>query len=193
MPEVILVDSTDRPIGSAEKLRAHLEGRLHRAFSIFLFRSDGRMRLQRRADSKYHSGGLWSNACCGHPVPGETLEAAAHRRLSEEMGLDCDLWRLFSFTYKKQVTPDLFEHEIDHVFVGRTDSEPSPDVEEVKAWRDMHPVDLIRELAARPESFTAWFPIALRELVTAHLSSMRALSIDPGDWSEMSAFDGESW
>ncbi|NNK81326.1 MAG: NUDIX domain-containing protein, partial [Flavobacteriales bacterium] len=91
MERVILVDESDRPQGLMEKMEAHEKAVLHRAFSVFVFDSEGRMLLQRRALEKYHSGGLWTNSCCSHPRENETTEEAAHRRLKEEMGFDCNI------------------------------------------------------------------------------------------------------
>jgi isopentenyl-diphosphate Delta-isomerase len=158
--KVVLVDPDDNPIGTAPKLQAHLEGRLHRAISVFVFNDRGEMLLQRRAESKYHSGGLWSNTCCSHPRPGEETIAAADRRLREEMGFQTPLEAAFTFLYRAELEAGLVENELDHVFVGTTDAEPMPDPREVDAWRWIDPTDLRRELAEHPETFTAWFPIA---------------------------------
>src|SRR2546423_9920022 len=128
--QLILVDSSDREIGVGEKLETHREGRLHRAFSIFIFDGAGRLLLQKRAPTKYHSGGLWSNTACGHPRPGEETVAAAHRRLREEMGFDCELRAAFGFLYRAELRERLIEHEYDHVFVGEFRGAPAPDVAE---------------------------------------------------------------
>src|SRR5687768_6652445 len=133
---VILVDGLDREIGSEEKLRAHRTGVLHRAFSVFVFDAHDRVLLQRRADGKYHSGGLWSNTCCGHPRPGESIESAALRRLRAEMGiLECKVRRVSSFLYRTAVGNGLVEHEVDHVVIGEWNGEPAPDPTEVSEWR----------------------------------------------------------
>jgi len=161
---VILVRPDDSPIGSEEKLRAHRTGALHRAFSVFLFRPDGAVLLQRRAASKYHSGGLWSNTCCSHPLPGEATGRAAQRRLLEEMGIECDLSAAFAFVYRADVGGGLMEHEYDHVFLGSWDGAPRPDPREVAEWRWTRPEEVRRELAQRPHRFTAWFHVAWREL-----------------------------
>lgn len=163
MDEVILVDAADRVVGRAEKLAAHAAGLLHRAFSVFVFDSAGRMLLQQRARAKYHSGGLWSNACCSHPRPGEDTEAAAHRRLAEEMGFDCALERVHGFVYRAEVGNGLVEHEYDHVYVGRCDALPRCDPREVDAWRWIEPRSLARAVARRPELFTYWFRRCLAE------------------------------
>jgi isopentenyl-diphosphate delta-isomerase len=154
---VILVDPHDVPVGTQEKQRAHQEGALHRAFSVFVFDAAGRMLLQRRAAGKYHSGGLWSNACCGHPRPGEETAAAARRRLREEMGVDCALEPAFTFLYRAEVGGGLTEHEFDHVFTALCNQQPHPDPEEVDEWRWVAPRELSAEVEAQPERFTFWF------------------------------------
>jgi len=118
--------------------------------------------LQRRAASKYHSGGLWSNACCGHPRPGESVEDAARRRLREEMGIECPLERAFVFTYEADVGHGLREHEVDHVLVGQFGGRPTPDPEEAEAWRWVALADVERDLVDDPHGYTVWFKIAFR-------------------------------
>jgi isopentenyl-diphosphate delta-isomerase len=146
---VILVDENDVERGTAEKLRAHAEGALHRAFSVIVFNRRGELLLQCRAGGKYHSAGLWTNTCCGHPRPGEDTLVAARRRLGEEMGIDCDLQPLFGLRYRADFANGLAENEYDHVFVGRYDGEPRPDPGEVQAWR-WAPLDSLRgELLVR--------------------------------------------
>lgn len=158
---VVLVDERDRPIGSEEKLRAHNEGRLHRAFSIFVFNGRQELLLQRRSPSKYHSGGLWSNTCCGHPRPGEGTAAAARRRLKEEMGFACDLRESFSFLYRAELNERMVEHEIDHVFIGGFSGRPAPDPKEVSDFQWLTMDRLRRAIKARPEAFTWWLRAAL--------------------------------
>src|SRR5690606_1423256 len=171
MPRVIIVDQADREVGTADKMRVHRDGELHRAFSIFVFRPDGRLLLQQRALSKYHSGGLWSNTCCSHPEPGETVQEAAHRRLREELGFDCELEPAFTFIYRAQLGPALYEHELVHVLVGRSAAAADPDPREVMALRSVPLAQLEREVAEEPERFTGWLAIALRHLLSkgAHL------------------------
>ncbi len=161
---VVLVDADDRPVGTAEKLAAHERGQLHRAFSIFIFNHAGQLLLQRRAPDKYHSGGLWTNTCCGHPRPGETTGASAERRLTEEMGFTSSLRHVATFTYRAALDRHLTEHEIDHVFVGRFDGVPLPNPNEVAAWRWMHRPELDREMQSAPATFTAWLAPALDAL-----------------------------
>jgi isopentenyl-diphosphate Delta-isomerase len=161
---VVLVDGEDVEVGAAPKLEAHRAGLLHRAFSVFLLDSQGRVLLQRRASSKYHSPGRWSNTCCGHPRSGESAEAGARRRLQEEMGLTCDLESAGWFIYKASVAPDLIEHELDHLFIGRFEGDPEPNAAEVSEWRWESPVQLAKDLAARPHRYSAWLAPALRAL-----------------------------
>ena len=158
---VVLVDAADRVVGAAAKLDAHRSGVLHRAFSVFVFDSQGSLLLQQRARGKYHSGGLWTNTCCGHPRPGEATAAAAARRLREEMGIACAVRDAGWFVYRAEVGGGLVEHELDHVFVGRSDREPSPAPAEVAGWRRVPLADLRSELDRMPARFTAWFPRAL--------------------------------
>lgn len=154
--EVVLVDESDRPIGIAEKQKAHLDGVLHRAFSIFVFNASGQLLLQRRARHKYHSAGLWSNSCCGHPGPGEALEEAARRRLHEEMGFECKLMKAFQFRYRAVMPNGLIEHEVDHVFLGVFNGTPRPNPEEADGWRRSTLADLALQLGHTPEAFTYW-------------------------------------
>jgi len=163
---VVLVNEQDEQVGVREKLRAHVDGTLHRAFSVFVFNSDGNLLLQQRHPGKYHSGGLWSNTCCSHPRPGEAVEAAAQRRLQEEMGFDCGLERLFGFVYKTQLDHDLYEHEYDHVFVGRYDGAPIPNDVEVSGWRWVRPEVLRSSVAEDPRRYTYWFRLALDRVLT---------------------------
>ncbi|VEB98944.1 Isopentenyl-diphosphate Delta-isomerase [Cedecea lapagei] len=155
--KIILVDALDRQIGTGEKMDVHLEGRLHRAFSIFIFNTAGELLLQRRANSKYHSGGLWANTCCGHPRPGETSAEAARRRLKEEMGFDCLLFPVGTITYRAQVSPTMIEHEFDHLYIGRFSEEPRPNPAEVDTWQFLTLENIHQQLAQQPEKFAAWF------------------------------------
>ena len=162
---VILVDKSDRQLGSQEKLQAHREGKLHRAFSIFVFNRRGELMLQKRAFSKYHSGGLWSNTCCSHPRPGEATPKAAHRRLREEMGFDCTLKKIFQFCYRVDFKDGLIENEYDHVFIGHYDGDPIPDPTEVADWRRMGIAELEKEIKKKPDQYTAWLKICFNQVV----------------------------
>lgn len=161
---MILVDRNDREIGTADKLRAHADGLLHRAFSVFVFSSRGELLLQQRQPDKYHSGGLWSNTCCSHPRPGEAVLAAAERRLEEEMGLQCALEAAFRFTYRAQLG-DLWEHEVDHVLLGQSDQTPVPNPQEVSDWCWIAADVLVDDVERRPERYTYWFRQIYRRVV----------------------------
>ena len=169
MDRVILVDQNDCPIGTEEKLRAHQDGgRLHRAFSVFIYDRDGRMLLQKRAAGKYHFAGLWSNACCSHPRPEETTIDAARRRVREELGIDTDLRDTQSFTYYAfDPASGLHEHELVHLLAGKYDGEVRPDLDEVSEFRWVDDRQLKRETSINPDRFTPWFLAALRLLTEA--------------------------
>lgn len=157
---MILVNERDEPVGSMEKMEAHRQALLHRAFSVFIFNGKGEMLLQQRASGKYHSGGLWTNACCSHPRPGEDTAEAALRRLREELGFTTALRHILAFTYKSEFANGLAEFEFDHVFVGVHDQPVQPDPEEVSAHAYRTMKDIRADLASDPRKFTAWFHLA---------------------------------
>jgi len=165
MEEVILVNEKDEVVGIEEKIKAHLLGALHRAFSIFIFNSEGQLLLQKRTSTKYHSKGLWSNTCCGHPRFGESMAQASRRRLSEEMGFDCELREIFEFVYRAELDDGLTEHEYDHVLVGNFDGTPNPSRNEVDDWKWVDLPTLKRDLQENPEEHTYWFRIGLEMLI----------------------------
>jgi isopentenyl-diphosphate delta-isomerase len=165
---VILVDLNDHPVGKMEKMEAHVKGELHRAFSVFVFNRKNELMMQQRAFTKYHSPGLWTNTCCSHPREGEETYDAAHRRLLEEMGFDCELNEMFSFTYKADVGQGLTEHEFDHVFFGHYEDDPQINPEEVNDWKWISMKELREDLKNFPEKYTVWFKIAFDE-VEKHL------------------------
>ena len=156
---VILVDENDQEIGSMEKQEAHEKGLLHRAFSVFVFNENKELLLQQRALTKYHSAGLWTNTCCSHPRIGETIEQAAHRRLTEEMGFDCELITKTSFIYKAAFENGLTEHEFDHVLVGNFNGEISFNPTEVKNFKWINLEELQIDLLQNNQNYTAWFKI----------------------------------
>jgi isopentenyl-diphosphate delta-isomerase len=160
MQEVILVNEMDEAIGSMEKMEAHRKAVLHRAFSVFLFDTKGNMLLQKRASTKYHSPSLWTNACCSHPMPGETTEAAALRRLNEELGLIVPLKKAFHFTYKAEFDNGLTEYEFDHVFVGEYEGDMELNPEEVSEVRYQSMDQIKSAMQQEGDVYTAWFKIA---------------------------------
>lgn len=169
---VILVDRKDNTTGIADKMEAHRKALLHRAVSVFVFNSAGEWILQKRALDKYHSAGLWTNACCTHPMPGETEQDSARRRLMEEMGLTCDLRKLFTFIYKEKVDGDLYEHELDHVFAGFTDMEPVIEPSEVEDWKRMTYSELRADIRRNPKDYTVWFRKIFRR-VNKHINDTK--------------------
>ena len=162
--DVILVDERDMPIGTMEKLEVHKKALLHRAFSIFVFNGKGEMLLHKRAANKYHSAGLWTNACCSHPRPGEDTLSAARNRLQEEMGISICLEKVFDFTYKAVFDNGLTEYEFDHVFVGEYDGAISPDKEEVSDYCFKTIDDIKDSMQTHPQKYTEWFKIAFPKM-----------------------------
>jgi isopentenyl-diphosphate Delta-isomerase len=154
---VILVDGDDNVVGTGDKLTTHRAGKLHRAFSVIVWDKLGRLLLQKRNPRKYHSGGLWTNACCGHPRPDEDVAMAASRRLEEEMGFTCPLEALGIFQYRAELDKGMIEHELVHVFRGVHDGEVAPDSDEVETYRWSSLEDLRTDIRAAPKDFTAWF------------------------------------
>ncbi len=161
--QVVLITENDEVLGLMEKQEAHINGLLHRAFSVFLFNENGEMLLQKRASTKYHSPNQWTNACCSHPRAGETYMEAAKRRLKEELGIEIEIVPKFHFLYKAKVGDDLWEHELDHVFTGNYEGEFHLDPEEVSEIRYISMEKLDEEMNNSPENFTEWFKIILEE------------------------------
>lgn len=159
--QVVLVDTSGNPIGHQEKLIAHRLGQLHLAVSVFVFDESKRLLLQRRAESKYHSGGLWSNTACTHPRPAETVFDAARRCLRDEMGIECALLRAGQLTYRRAVGSGLVEHEYDVLFTGAFDGEPRPNPAEVSDWRWLSAAQARRDAQANHAAYSAWFALAL--------------------------------
>ena len=158
--QVILVDKDDKQVGLMSKLEAHEKGVLHRAFSIFIFNSKYELLLQKRASSKYHSGGLWTNTCCSHPREGEDTLDAANRRLNEEMGIKTSLRKVYDFIYKAELDNQLTEHEFDHVFYGVFDNDPILNKDEAEdfKWVDMETLN--NDIIKNEDNYTVWFKIA---------------------------------
>ena len=171
MEEVILVDEGDRETGTMEKMEAHRRGVLHRAFSILLFNSKGELLLQKRSSEKYHSGGLWTNTCCSHPHPGESIIAAANRKLKQEMGIDLYPEFAFKFIYKTSLDHQLIEHEYDHVLIGQFDGQPEINPEEVEDWKFIDVTSLREDIARHPDQYTQWFKLIVNHPELAELAA----------------------
>lgn len=176
---VILVDRNNRELGYENKMKVHREGRLHRAFSIFLVDHRSRLLLQKRAATKYHSGGLWTNTCCSHPRPKEKLMDAARRRLIEEMGIDCPLREIFSFVYRADLDNNLIEHEFDHVLTGRYEGNPIPNREEVDDWRWVDLRWLHLDIARNPHRYTFWLRACFDQMAGPLLKASETCSGKP--------------
>ena len=162
---LILVDDTDTAWGKMEKMEVHRLGLMHRAFSVFIFNSQGELLLQQRAEDKYHSAGLWTNTCCSHPRFGEEADFAAYRRLEEEMGMACKLSYGFNFVYKVNFENGLIENEFDHVFFGISDEIAAPDPSEVKDWKYMKMEALVSDVETNPHLYTEWLKLCLGKVV----------------------------
>lgn len=162
---LILTDEKDRFVGMMEKMLVHKHGLLHRAFSVFIFNSKGEILLQQRAQDKYHSPGLWSNACCSHPRFEETIPEAVERRLEEEMGIYSETMFAFSFIYKVAFENGLTEHEYDHVYVGITDDTPAINKNEVANWKYMRIPELRQDIEKNPAVYTEWLKQSLPKVI----------------------------
>lgn len=157
--KVILVDINDEPLGLMNKIAAHEQALLHRAFSVFVLNDKNEVMLQQRASHKYHSPLLWTNTCCSHQRAGESNIQAGKRRLEEEMGFVTDLKELFHFIYKAPFDNGLTEHELDHVMIGYYNQEPNINKEEVESWKWMKIEDIKKDMQVHPEIYTVWFKI----------------------------------
>ena len=162
---VILVDEQDNEIGVMEKLRAHELGKLHRAFSVFIFNDKKELLLQQRAINKYHSGGLWTNTCCSHPSPNETIKDAAIRRLYEEMGMTCDLKIINNFIYKTEFENGLIEHEFDYILTGISNLTPLINKTEVESYKWQQISEIQNDINLNANQFTTWFKIAIQKAI----------------------------
>jgi isopentenyl-diphosphate delta-isomerase len=163
MEYVILVDENDQELGTYEKLDAHKLGLLHRAFSVLLFNDKGQVLLQKRSATKYHSAGLWTNTCCSHPRPGESIKEAARRRLREEMGINASPSPVYSFIYKTELENGLIEHELDHVLIGIYNGTPDINRNEVDAWKFESFDNLMADMQSNPQHYTFWFKEIIKQ------------------------------
>lgn len=157
--KVILVDINDEPLGLMDKMAAHEQALLHRAFSVFVLNDQNEVMLQQRASHKYHSPLLWTNTCCSHQRAGESNIQAGKRRLEEEMGFITELKELFHFIYKAPFDNGLTEHELDHVMIGYSNQAPKINKEEVESWKWMKIEDIKNDMQIHPEIYTVWFKI----------------------------------
>lgn len=163
---LVLVDKSNRVKGYGEKWHCHVHPtKLHRAFSIFIFDSSGKMLIHKRSRHKKTWPGFWTNTCCSHPRKGETVRKAAKRRLKEELGLSCKLKYLFRFCYKAKFDSKYGEYELDTVFVGRCDKKPKPDKKEIAALNYVEIGKLRGDMKKNPEKYTPWFRIALPRVI----------------------------
>lgn len=166
---LVLVDEHDRETGFLDKASAHHgQGILHRAFSLFVFNTRGELLLQQRAEGKRLWPGYWSNTCCSHPRRGESMEIAIHRRLGEELGMQCEFQFQFKFQYQAQFDAEGAEHELCWVYAGRSDAAPVANIHEIAALRYIAPDALDREIAEHPARFTPWFKIEWDRLRREH-------------------------
>lgn len=174
---LILVDSDDNELGHLEKALCHYgEGKLHRAFSIFLFNQYGEVLLQQRADGKPLWANYWSNSCCSHPRLGETLEVAANRRIIEELGISSDLKFIYKFEYQASFNDQLSENELCSVYLGKFEGSPKVNPDEVKSWRWVSPELLNTELQTNPQNYTPWLKLEWRTLFQEYAKELKFYS-----------------
>lgn len=166
---ILLVDENDNEVGYGEKHEVHKKGIFHRAFSIFIFNYQKQLLMQKRESNKYHSPGLWTNTCCSHQRKNELLSEAIHRRLKEEMGFDCQLKEVFTFSYRVEFNPKLIENEFDHVFVGYYDGEITPEPSEVEDYKWMSLEEIKKDMEKNPDKYTYWFKICLPKVEEENL------------------------
>ena len=171
--KVILVDELDRVLGTEDKIKAHEKGLLHRAFSVFVINNEDELLLQKRASDKYHSPGLWTNTCCSHPAPGDDLQHSAEKRLSEEMGFSCSLTWAFKLIYRVSFDNGLTEHELDHVFFGRFNDNPMPNLHEVEDWRWENIDSLKHDLIKNPRQYTYWFRLMYDKFYDSYMAQKK--------------------
>jgi isopentenyl-diphosphate delta-isomerase len=166
MMDVVLVDENDKELGLEEKLEAHKKGKLHRAFSVFVFNSKKELLMQKRASEKYHSSGVWTNTCCSHPGKGEDVKKEAEKRLKEEMGFSCNLEKKFGFIYRAVLDNSFIEHEYDYVFFGKYDKNPNPNKSEVDDWRWVSLKELKRDIEKNPKKYSPWLRIIIDDVAS---------------------------
>lgn len=171
---LILVDENDNEIGLKDKISVHLEGLLHRAFSLFIFNSNDELLLQQRADEKYHSGGLWSNTCCSHPNSTEHMLKTVSRRLNEEMKIETQTQFIFKFIYAAEFANGLKEYEMDYVFFGKSDQKPTPHPSEVQKWKYVNLESLQEDIFINPLQYSEWLKICLPQVITHYKQNINS-------------------
>jgi len=177
---LILVDASDEPCGYATKAECHDgDGRLHRAFSLFIVDGQGRVLMQKRSAAKRLWPMYWSNSCCSHPREGETMEMATRRRLAEELGMSCTFKYLFKFRYQERYLEEGSEHEFCWVYLGCSDDPVRCNRNEIDAWAFVEPAELDRLLEEDPQRFTPWFRMEWRRIMTDHRGEIAALTDAP--------------
>src|ERR1700728_180651 len=183
---LILVDEADQDVGHLSKARCH-EGRgiLHRAFSLLIFNGSGELLIQQRSAAKRLWPLYWSNSCCSHPRVAESMEAAIHRRLYEELGLRCPMQFLFKFQYQAQFDETGAENELCSVFYGRCTDSVKVDGDEILAWRWVSPEALQAEMAGggagNEGNFTPWFKIEWDRVWRDHRAQVLGLQSELGE------------
>ena len=174
---LILVDENDKFLGTEEKMKVHIDGLLHRAFSVMIFNSKGQLLVQRRAKNKYHSAKLWANSCCGHPRLNEDNMKAAQRRLQEELGFSCELLKITELSYSLKLQDGLYEREYTHVFAGIYDGSFELNPNEVSEVKWITPRDLRRESISNPKLYAHWFNLYLTEYYREIFENSALLSL----------------
>lgn len=166
MEQVVLVDNDDNDIGMAEKMECHHNPvKLHRAISIIILNNRDEMLITKRASAKSTWPEFWSNACCSHPRKGETPEAAAKRRMQEELGFSCNLEFLFKFVYEAKFNSEWGEHELDHIFLGYYDGPVRANHEEISEHKFVDIDELKADMEKHPEKYTPWFKLMFKRVM----------------------------
>ena len=163
--KIILVNQNDNSIGVKEKLQVHIDGDLHRAFSVFIFNDKKQLLLQKRSNKKYHSPNLWTNTCCSHPTKDEDLVTQARNRLNSEMGFNTELKEMFTFAYTANVGNNLIENEYDHVFFGISNVNPKPNTNEVSDWKWIDLNKLNQDINNNPKKYTPWLRVCMDSVI----------------------------
>lgn len=163
--ELVMVDIFDNQLGEITKEEAHKNPILHRAFSVFLVNNNNEMLIQKRAEHKYHSGGLWANACCSHPKIDEDVIASAVNRLKEELNITCNVKELFTFIYLHKFHDNLYEYELDHVMIGKYSGNVILNTDEASEFRWVSLDQLSKELIKEPNKFASWFLICAPRVI----------------------------